>query len=139
MTKVSNAPVSATAVRLPLRHKDFAGVDEVSGAIKPRFEQVNRKCIRKLQGSRANAFPDLAAPASQAPQLQPWEWTAFKSVRMHIKLHGDQHTRPEFEPRSRRVKRSSAKCRTTTVAYSATCMRCLELRFPTSSSNQTPA
>lgn len=70
-----------------LRHQRFATVYDVNEAIEPLLEWLNSKPFQKLPGSRASAFADLDAPALQALPLQPWEWAAFKSVRVHIDHH----------------------------------------------------
>ena len=74
-------------ILMRLRHHRFATVDDVNEAIEPLLERLNSKPFQKLPGSRASAFADLDAPALQALPLQPWEWAAFKSVRVHIDHH----------------------------------------------------
>ena len=74
-------------ILMRLRHHRFATVDDVNDAIEPLLQRLNSKPFQKLPGSRASAFADLDAPALQALPLQPWEWAAFKSVRVHIDHH----------------------------------------------------
>jgi len=74
-------------ILMRLRHQRFATVDDVNEAIAPLLERLNSKAFQKLPGSRASAFADLDAPALQALPLQPWEWAAFKNVRVHIDHH----------------------------------------------------
>lgn len=74
-------------ILMRLRHQRFVGVDDVNEAIEPLLARLNGKPFQKLPGSRASAFADLDAPALQALPLQPWEWAAFKSVRVHIDHH----------------------------------------------------
>ncbi|MDB5726763.1 MAG: family transposase [Novosphingobium sp.] len=74
-------------ILMRLRHQRFATVDDVNEAIEPLLERLNSKPFQKLPGSRASAFADLDTPALQALPLQPWEWAAFKSVRVHIDHH----------------------------------------------------
>lgn len=86
-------------ILMRLRHQRFASVDDVNEAIEPLLERLNSKLFQKLPGSRASAFADLDAPALQALPLQPWEWAAFKSVRVHIDHHieidGHRYSVPE--------------------------------------------
>lgn len=74
-------------ILMRLRHQRFVAVDDVNEAIEPLLARLNGKPFQKLPGSRASAFADLDAPALQALPLQPWEWAAFKSVRVHIDHH----------------------------------------------------
>ena len=74
-------------ILMGLRHQRFACIDDVNEAIEPLLARLNNKPFQKLPGSRASAFAELDAPALQALPLQPWEWAAFKSVRVHIDHH----------------------------------------------------
>jgi transposase len=87
-------------ILMRLRHQRFASVDEVNETIEPLLQRLNSKAFQKLPGSRASAFADLDAPALKALPQQPWEWAAFRSVRVHIDHHveigaghGQVHTR----------------------------------------------
>lgn len=74
-------------ILMRLRHHRFANVDDVNEAIEPLLQRLNGKSFQKLPGSRASAFAELDAPVLQPLPLQPWEWAAFKSVRVHIDHH----------------------------------------------------
>ena len=74
-------------ILMRLRHHRFATVDDVNEAIEPLLDRLNSKAFQKLPGSRTSTFADLDAPALQALPLQPWEWAAFKNVRVHIDHH----------------------------------------------------
>jgi transposase len=76
-------------ILMRLRHQRFASVDDVNEAIEPLLKRLNSKPFQKLPGSRASAFADLDAPALRALPLplQPWEWAAFRRVRVHIDHH----------------------------------------------------
>ncbi len=74
-------------ILMRLRHQRLATVDDVNEAIEPLLERLNRKAFQKLPGSRASAFADVDATALQALPLQPWQWAAFKNVRVHIDHH----------------------------------------------------
>ncbi|MDQ0038503.1 transposase [Variovorax boronicumulans] len=86
-------------ILMRLRHQRFVAVDDVNEAIEPLLARLNGKPLQKLPGSRASAFADLDAPALQALPLQPWEWAAFKSVRVHIDHHveieGHRYSAPQ--------------------------------------------
>ena len=88
-------------ILMRLHHQRFATVDDVNEAIDPLLQRLNGKPFQKLPGSRASAFSDRNAPALQALPLplQPWEWAAFKSVRVHldhhIKIDGHRYSVPQ--------------------------------------------
>ena len=70
-----------------LRKHQFASVEEVNDAIAPLLHWLNQRAFQKLPGSRASVFAQIDAPALMALSVQPWEWTVFKTVRVHIDSH----------------------------------------------------
>ena len=70
-----------------LRKLQFTSVEEVNDAIAPLLQWLNQRSFQKLPGSRASVFAQIDAPALMALPVQPWEWAAFKTVRVHIDSH----------------------------------------------------
>lgn len=70
-----------------LRRVQFTSVEDVNDAIAPLLHWLNQREFQKLPGSRASVFAQIDAPALMALPAQPWEWAAFKTVRVHIDSH----------------------------------------------------
>ena len=70
-----------------LRKLRFANVAEVNAAIKPLLQWLNQREFQKLPGSRASVFVQIDAPVLMPLPVQPWQWSVFKTVRVHIDSH----------------------------------------------------
>ena len=67
-----------------LRHRAFASVHELDGAIAQLLPSLNERAFQKLPGSRATMFAELDRPALMALPASRYELARFKTVKVHI-------------------------------------------------------
>ena len=70
-----------------LRHRVFASVHELDGAIAQLLPSLNERSFQKLPGSRATMFSELDRPVLIALPAGRYEMARFKTVKVHIDYH----------------------------------------------------
>jgi transposase len=70
-----------------LRHRRFGSVAEVNEAIRALLTRLNHRPFRKREGTRASLFAELDRPALQPLPAEPYQVSAWKSVRANLDYH----------------------------------------------------
>lgn len=70
-----------------LRHEQFQSLSEINQAIRPLLNALNTRPFRKIEGSRQSLFESIDRPALKPLPLQPYEFSHWKSARVHPDYH----------------------------------------------------
>ena len=70
-----------------LRQRTFFSLAELNAAIAERLQWLNARPFRKLPGSRRAAFESVDRPALRALPAEPYVFSQWKKVRVHVDYH----------------------------------------------------
>ena len=70
-----------------LRHVQFFSLVELNAHIAQLLTRLNERPFRKLEGSRRSLFEQLDAPALRALPSTPYEFSQWKTARVHLDYH----------------------------------------------------
>jgi len=92
-----------------LRHTAFHSLHELNQAMSALLVEFNNKPFQKMQGSRYSQFKELDQPSHKPLPARPYEYAAFKRLRVGVDYHIEvekhyysvpyQYTREEVEVR----------------------------------------
>ena len=74
-------------VLAPLRNRTFFSVGEANRAITPLLQALNQKEMQHLGKSRKELFEELDQPALRPLPAHPYEYAAWKTVKVNIDYH----------------------------------------------------
>jgi len=70
-----------------LRHHTFFSIADINAAIAPLLTDLNEQPFQKYPGSRLSEFIEMDKPALKPLPVYPYEYAAWKKVRVNIDYH----------------------------------------------------